>query len=153
MSRRLPPHLAAQLLALGQRYGIDQLDLDDDGAVVLSFDDGIEVCLVCPDPLSDLRLYCEVGRFPARPAPELLVDLLRFNRLDADTDGTVVGLTDDDPPRLLAANRVTWRRLPVADFLATVQAFVDVVDDLDALCRESPSEAVGLSPGALGLRG
>lgn len=153
MGRPLPSHLAAQLLALGQRYGIEQLDLDDDGEVVLSFDDGIEVCLACPDPLSDLRLYCEVGTFPARPEPELLVDLLRFNRLDADPDGAVVGLTDDDPPRLLAANRMAWRKLPVADFVAAAQAFVDLVEDLDALCRESPSEAMGLSHGALGLRG
>lgn len=55
--------------------------------------------------------------------------------------------------RLLAANRVAWRKLPVADFVAAAQAFVDLVEDLDALCRESPSEAMGLSHGALGLRG
>ncbi len=153
MSRRLPPQLAAQLIALGQRYGLDQLGLDDDGEVVLSFDDGIEIGLACFGPLSDLRLYCDVGALPARPEPQLLIELLKFNRVDADPDGAVIGLTDDDPPRMLAAQRVDWRGLTVTDFVATAEAFVDLVEDLHALCRESASAAPGLPPGTMNLRG
>ncbi len=153
MGRRLPPQLAAQLIALGQRYGIDQLGLDDDGEVVLSFEDGIEVGLACSGPLSDLRLYCDIGALPLRPEPSLLVELLQFNRIDADPEGPVVGLTDDDPPRLLAAQRADWRGLPVTDFVTMAEAFVDLVEDLHALCSETASAAPGLPPGTMSLRG
>jgi len=153
MVRHLPPQLADQLVALGQRYGIDQLSLDDDGEVVLSFEDGVEVGLACSGPLSDLRLYCELGALPPRTEPELLVELLQFNRIDADPEGAVVGLTADDPPRMLAAQRVDWRGLPVADFVVMVEGFVDLVEDLHALCRESASAAPGLPLGTMNLRG
>ena len=140
-------------MALGQRYGIDQLGLDDDGEVVLSFEGGIEVGLACSGPLSDLRLYCEIGALHPRPEPELLVELLQINRVCAEPDGAVVGLTDDDPPQILAAQRVDWRGLPVADFVAAAEDFVNLVEDLHALCRESVSATPGLPPGTMNLRG
>ncbi len=153
MGRRLPPQLTAQLVALGQRYGIDQLGLDDDGEVVLGFEDGIEVGLACSGPLSDLRLFCDVGALPARPEPGLLLELLQLNRVGADPEEAVIGLTDDDPPRMLAAQRMDWRGLTVTDFVATAEAFVDLAEDLHALCRESANAAPGPLPGTMTLRG
>jgi hypothetical protein len=54
---------------------------------------------------------------------------------------------------MLTAQRVDWRGLTVTDFVATAEAFVDLVEDLHALCRESGSVAPDLPPGTINLRG
>lgn len=153
MSRVLPSHLAAQLLAVGARYGIDRLALDDDGVVALCFDDGITVELAFPDPLADLLLQCEVGVLSAHCEPAVLIELLQFNRVDLDPIAPVLGLTDDDPPRLVAAQRVAWRGLLVAECVAAVEAFVALMEDLDALCRAAGPAEAGPAPGMFRLRG
>jgi hypothetical protein len=153
MSRQFPPHLAAQFAELGRRCGVDPLALDDRGVLALCFGERLEVQFVCCEPLHELFLYCEVATLPARPSPQVLIDLLQFNSLDLSADGLVVGLSDEQPPQVAVRQRLAWRGLQTGEFADAVEAFVSVLEDIEVLCREGVDGTPDWQPGSLPMRG
>lgn len=147
----VPAQLASQIAALGRSLGIESLALDADGQLALAIDAGVTVHISCPLQLLELMLRVRVGPLARHAGPELLTDLLRFNRLDVDPDGPMVGLNEEDPPQLILAQRVCWRRLQVSEFVSAVERFIATAEDLEAM-RQEVGEPLAVQP-AFALKG
>lgn len=142
----VPAQLALQIDALGHSLGLESLELDAEGELALAIDGGITVHITCPLRLSELMLRVRVGPLSRQASSELLMDLLRFNRLDVDPEGPMVGLDEQDPPHLILAQRVCWRRLQVSEFMVVVERFIDTAEDLEAM-RRDVGEPLAVQPG------
>ena len=114
------------LAALGRQVGIAQLGLDDAGCCALSFDTTV-VNFELDEETHRLFLYADVGDAPRQLGEALYRDLLAANLLWRGTGGATLSL-DEGRRRFVLAHAIPVERISEADFVETVERFVDIAE-------------------------
>lgn len=158
-SGQWPQQLVDLITALGQRWGIEAFALDQAGRAALAFEGKVPLQLdvACQGMPVQLQLRVELGGLPARVDTELLLELIRLNRLGSQGDDCCVMLADDGASVWWLQN-VPWRGLDADGFVQTVDRFLAVAQDLapgfDPIAdRADDGEPARRMPPELGLRG
>lgn len=121
------------LAALAEQTGLDQLEIDENGACALQFDDRITVYLVENQEEGTVRLVCDLGS----PAEEvgggaLCQAMLEANWLGAGTRSATLSIEPG------TSNVCLWRQIALAtltpvSFTDLLGQFVDTAEGWTAL--------------------
>lgn len=135
------------LKAVAGQAGITGFELDESGCCALSFD-GIVVNFEADEDSLKLFLYADVGEAPAGLPEALYRRLLEANLLWRGTGGATLSL-DTAAQRFVLAHGLPVDHTSEADFLATVETFVNIVE----AWRKRIAEAAHEAPAAGNLEG
>lgn len=140
----VPERLRELIAALGRKWGDSGLALDASGRAVLQFDGDtpLQLEMVCHGTPVQLQLRVELGALPSDPQPQLLMELLRVNRLGADGEGCCMVLADgrsssdestaadaEEPATLWWLENLPWRALDVEAFIESVAECLATAQD------------------------
>jgi hypothetical protein len=115
------------LAALGREVGIPELELDAAGCCVLSFDE-IVVNLEADGESHRLFIYADLGEAPDGLPEALYRQILEANLLWKGTGGATLSL-DGQARRFVVAHGMPADRISEADFLTTIERFVDIAEN------------------------
>ena len=104
----VPPEASDCLAALAQSLGLSSLQPDGNGLLALSVGNRVVVHIQANTDASMFVLFGVAGVLPVPLAPQQLVELLQANRFWRETGGATLSLDDDDPLRVILAQRFRW---------------------------------------------
>ncbi len=122
-----PERLQALLRELGQRMGLNQLQMDADGGCALELDQRMLVSLQYRETDDELWLYADLGPVPRR-SPAFYERLLQANLFWQQTSGATLSLSGDQPPHAVLARALHWLPMDDTHFGAAVGTFIHSVE-------------------------
>ncbi len=133
---------AVLLAELAGRLGLACLAPDASGTCAIRFGGTLTVNLRqgWSDPQA-LWLVCSLG--PIEPDAATCLALLRSNLPWRQDAGTMLGISDETPPRILLSRALHWRGMDGAALAASLEAFVGVAR---AWCERLAGDAQGTAP-------
>ncbi|MBL0419154.1 type III secretion system chaperone [Ramlibacter sp. AW1] len=149
----IPEPIRHLIRHLGRHLGIRKLQPGPDGVVAVLVGDQVRLHIL-PKPIErEFLLFAVVGTLAPEPPLEQLACLLRANRFWRATGGATLSLDDEDPPRVVMAQRVSWH-LAEAEFIDQVEEFVGWVSqwrkDLQKEgWKSADAQAPSPAPGAI----
>lgn len=111
-------HLAAHL-------GLPPLALDAEGCCALRFGERTVVSFRWFPDDELLVMFSLLARLGLEHRAERLAELMRANHFWKGTGGATLAIDREEPPQVVLAERVDARRASPADFVASVEQFVE----------------------------
>lgn len=146
-----PVEAHALISALGQALGEASLQMDDEGLAFLPLSNEFFLHLQADPDRRCFIGFAVVGSLPVQPPVSLLKQLLQANRFWRETGGATLSLDEEQPPRLVLADRYDWPGLAPDDFIDRVNQFIDVLHETRAWLDESATDpAARWQPAPLG---
>lgn len=146
-----PVEAHALISALGQALGEASLQMDDEGLAFLPLSNEFFLHLQADPDRRCFIGFAVVGSLPVQPPVSLLKQLLQANRFWRETAGATLSLDEEQPPRLVLADRYDWPGLAPDDFIDRVNQFIDVLHETRAWLDESATDpAARWQPAPLG---
>lgn len=124
-----PVEAHALISALGQALGEASLQMDEEGLAFLPLSNDFFLHLQADTERRCFIGFAVVGTLPAQPPVSLLKQLLQANRFWRETGGATLSLDEEQPPRLVLADRYDWADLQQDDFVEKVNQFIDVLHE------------------------
>lgn len=128
----LPAEAHSLISALGQAVGEASLQIDEEGLAFLPLSDEFFLHLQGDAERQCFIAFAVVGTLPHQPPVALLRRLLQANRFWRETGGATLSLDEEQPPRLVLADRYDWPGLDAEDFVDTVNQFIDTLHEVRA---------------------
>lgn len=136
------PTEAHQLISsLGQSLGESGLQMDDEGLAFLPLSNDFFLHLQADPERQCFIGFAVVGGLPHHPSPMLLRRLLQANRFWRETAGATLSLDEEQPPRLVLADRYDWPGMEADDFVGRINQFIDVLHEVRAWLELPDDEA------------
>lgn len=148
---QIPTEAHVLISALGQAVGESGLQMDEEGLAFLPLSNEFFLHLQADPERQCFITFAVVGTLPHQPPVDMLRRLLQANRFWRETAGATLSLDEEQPPRLVLADRYDWPGLDSDDFVDRVNQFIDVLHETRAWLDEpAPAESSGWQPPALG---
>ncbi len=146
-----PVEAHALVSALGQALGEASLQMDEEGLAFLPLSNEFFLHLQADPARRCFIGFAVVGSLPVQPPVSLLKQLLQANRFWRDTGGATLSLDEEQPPRLVLADRYDWADLDPEDFIEKVNQFIDTLHEARSWLDE-PATGTGADwqPASLG---
>lgn len=122
-----------QIEALGRKIGVP-LQVDDEGACVLSVDDMTVTLQGIPEAES-AGFWGEIGEPPPQGLEKLLSAMLEANHMFKGTGGATIS-RDSETGRFFLCRVLDLRNLDAETFAAALERFVNVLEAWIALVRD-----------------
>lgn len=124
---KIPERLQILLRELGQRIGLNQLQLDADGGCALELDQRMVVSFQYRETDNALWLYTDLGVVPQRSLA-LYEKLLQANLFWQQTAGATLSLSADEPPHAVLAYPLSCVSLEETPLGIALETFVTTVE-------------------------
>ena len=124
-----PVESHALISALGQALGEASLQMDEEGLAFLPLSNEFFLHLQADPERQCFIGFAVVGSLPVQPPVSLLKQLLQANRFWRETGGATLSLDEEQPPRLVLADRYDWPGLDPEDFIEKINQFIDVLHE------------------------
>lgn len=135
----LPPESHALVSALGDSVGEASLQMDDEGLAFLPLGNEFFLHIQADPERRCFIAFAVVGSMPAQPPVRLLKRLLQANRFWRETAGATLSLDEEQPPRLVLADRHDWEGLDQDEFVERINQFIDFLHDARSWLEEPES--------------
>lgn len=124
-----PVEASVLISALGQALGEASLQMDEEGLAFLPLSNEFFLHLQADPERQCFIGFAVVGSLPVHPPVSLLKQLLQANRFWRETGGATLSLDEEQPPRLVLADRYDWPGLDPEDFIEKINQFIDVLHE------------------------
>jgi hypothetical protein len=134
---QIPTEAHALISTLGEAVGEAGLQMDEEGLAFLPLSNEFFLHLQADAERECFIAFAVVGSLPHQPSVALLSRLLQANRFWRETAGATLSLDEEQPPRLVLADRYDWPGTDPEDFVERVNRFIDALHDARSWLDES----------------
>lgn len=125
----LPSDAHTLLSHLSAALGLRELTFNADGVCALAIADRLSVHILADPNRGEFLLFAVAASLPSDPSADQLRYLLEANRFWHETGGATLSLDDQEPPRVILAQRLAWSPPDAARFVQNFEHFVGYLDE------------------------